>query len=43
MFPNEGGQKHPVRDSKGQWGSKKKDGYRTKCEKGSCVKLDRQT
>ena len=27
VFPNEGGQKHLVRDTKGQWGSKEKDGY----------------
>ena len=27
MFPNEGGQKHLVRNTKGQWGSKEKDGY----------------
>jgi hypothetical protein len=27
MFLNEGGQKHLVRDTKGQWGSKEKDGY----------------
>jgi hypothetical protein len=27
MFVNEGGQKHLVRDTKGQWGSKEKDGY----------------
>ena len=29
MFPNERGQKHLVRDTKGQWGSKEKNGYRT--------------
>jgi len=28
VFPNEGGQKHLVRDSKGQWGSQGQDGYR---------------
>jgi len=28
MFPNEGGQKHLVRDTKGQLNSKEKDGYR---------------
>jgi hypothetical protein len=38
MFPNEGGQKHLVKDTKGQWGSKKEDGYRTESEKESCVK-----
>ena len=32
MFPNEGGQKHLVRNTKGQWGSKEKDGYRAECE-----------
>ena len=25
MFPNEGGQKHLVKDTKGQWGSQGKD------------------
>ena len=38
MFPNEGGQKHLLRDTKGQWESKEKDGYRTESEKESCVK-----
>ena len=38
MFPNEGGQKHLLRDTKGQWGSKEKDFYRAESEKGSCVK-----
>jgi len=38
MFPNEGGQKHLVRDTKGQWDSKEKDGYRAESEKESCVK-----
>ena len=28
MFPNEGGQKHLVRDTKGMRGSQGKDGYR---------------
>jgi len=28
MFLNEGGQKHLIRDTKGQWGSKEKHGYR---------------
>jgi hypothetical protein len=28
MFRNGGGQKHLVRDTKGQLGSKEKDGYR---------------
>ena len=38
MFPNEGGQKHLVRDTKGQWGDKEKGGYRAESEKESCVK-----
>ena len=38
MFPNEGGQKHLVRDTRGQCGSKEKDGYRPEGEKESCVK-----
>ena len=38
MFPIEGGQKHPVWDTKVQWGSKKEDGYRAESEKESCVK-----
>jgi len=38
MFPNEGGQMHLVRDTKGQWGSKGKDGYRAESEEESCVK-----
>jgi hypothetical protein len=38
MFPNEGGQNHLVRDTKGHWGSKEKGGYRAESEKGSCVK-----
>ena len=42
MFPNEGGQKHLVRDIKGQRGSQGKDGYRAESEKESCVKMDRQ-
>jgi hypothetical protein len=42
MFPNEGGQEHLVRDTKGQWASRKKDGYRAESEKESCVKQDRQ-
>jgi hypothetical protein len=33
MFLNEGGQKHLVRDTKGQWVSKEKDGYRAESEK----------
>ena len=37
MFPNEVGQNHLVRDTKSQWGSKEKDGYRTENEKESCV------
>ena len=42
MFPNEGGQKHLVRDTKGQLNSKEKDGYRSESEKESCVKQDGQ-
>ena len=42
MFPYEGGQKHLVRDTKGQWNSKEKDGYRAESEKESCVKQDGQ-
>jgi hypothetical protein len=38
MFVNEGGQLHPVRDTKGQWGSKEEDGYRAQSEKESYVK-----
>ena len=38
MFPNEGVQKHLVRNRKGQWGNKEKDGYRAECEKESFVK-----
>ena len=38
MFPNEGGQKHRVRDTKVQLNSKKKDGYRAESKKESCVK-----
>jgi len=38
MFPNEGGHKHLVRDTKSQWDSKEKDGYRAESEKQSCVK-----
>ena len=37
MFPNEGGRKHLVRDTKGQWGNKE-DGYKAESEKVSCVK-----
>jgi hypothetical protein len=33
MFPNAGGQKHLVRDTKGQRDSREKDGYRTESEK----------
>jgi hypothetical protein len=36
MFPNKGGQKHLVRDTKGQWGSKEKDRYRAESEKVMC-------
>ena len=42
MFPNEGGQKHLIRDTKGQWDSKVKGGYGAKSEKESCVKQDTQ-
>ena len=42
MFQNEEGQKHLVRDTKGQWGSKVKGGYRAESGKGSYVKWDRQ-
>jgi hypothetical protein len=42
VFPNVGGQKHLVRDTKGQWGGKEKGGYRAESEKESCVKQDRQ-
>jgi hypothetical protein len=38
MFPYEGGQKHLVRDKKGQWDSRKEDSYRAESEKESCVK-----
>ena len=38
MFPNEVGQKHLVKDTKGQWGSKERDSYRTESEKESCLK-----
>ena len=38
MFPNEGGRKHLVRDTKGQLNSKEKYGYRAESEKESCVK-----
>jgi hypothetical protein len=38
MFPNEGGQKHLVKNTKGQWGNKEKVGYSADSEKGSCVK-----
>ena len=41
MFPNERGQKHLVRDTKGQQDSKQEDGYRAESEKESCVKWDR--
>ena len=38
MFPIEGGQKHLVTNTKGQWGSKEKDGYRAEGEKEPCMK-----
>jgi hypothetical protein len=37
-----GGQKHLVRDTKGQRDSREKDVYRTESEKKSHVKEDRQ-
>jgi hypothetical protein len=37
MFPNEGGHKHLVKDTKDQWGSKE-DGYRSEGENESCAK-----
>ena len=33
MFPNGRGQKHLVRNTEAQWGSKDKDSYRTESEK----------
>jgi hypothetical protein len=42
MFPNVGGQKHLVTDTKGQRESREKDGYRTEREKESLVEEDRQ-
>ena len=42
MFLNEGGQTHLAKNTKGQWGSKEKDGQRVQNEKESCVKKDRQ-
>jgi len=42
MFPNEGGQKPLVTDTKGQLNNKEKDGYRAESEKESYVKYDRQ-
>ena len=38
MFPNEGGQKHLVKDTKGQRGSQEKDCYRAESERGPCMK-----
>jgi len=38
MFPNEGGQKHPVRERKYQWGNKEKDCCMAESEKEPCVK-----
>ena len=38
VFPNEGGQKLLVRDTKGQWDSEEKDDYGAESEKESCVK-----
>jgi len=37
VFPNEGGQKHLVRDTKGQRGRQGKDGSMAASEKESCV------
>jgi len=37
MFVNEEGQLHLVRNTKGQWGRKKEDGYRAESEIDSCV------
>jgi len=42
MTPNEGGQKHLVKYTKGQWDNKEEDGYRAESEKESCVKENRQ-
>ena len=42
MIPNECGQQHLVRDTKGQLNSKEKGGYRAESEKESCVKQDGQ-
>jgi hypothetical protein len=36
MFPNEGGQKHLVRDTEGQWGRKEKDSYSAESERVMC-------
>jgi len=41
MFPNGRGQKHLVKNIKGQWGSKEKDSHRAESEKESCLKKDR--
>jgi hypothetical protein len=40
MLPKEKGQKHPVRDTKGQFGSRKVS-YRAESEKESYVKEDK--
>jgi hypothetical protein len=38
MFSNDGCQKHLVRDTKCEWGSKEKEGYRAESEKKPHVK-----
>jgi hypothetical protein len=38
MLLNEGCQKHLVRDTKCEWVSKRKDGYRAESEKKPCMK-----
>jgi hypothetical protein len=38
MFPDEAGQKHLARNTKGQQGSQAKDSYRAESEKLSCIK-----
>ena len=38
MFPNGRGEKHLVRNTEAQWGSKEKNTYRTESEKESCLK-----
>jgi len=36
VFPNDGDQKHLVRDTKGQWDSKDKNVYRAESERVMC-------